>query len=461
MPLNIIILAAGKGKRMYSSKPKVLNTIGGQSMLEHVVNTALALQPDGIYVVYGHQGEQIKQALSHLPVHWVHQEQQLGTGHAVRQVLPLLSKKDQILVLSGDVPLLQSSTVKQLIADSTKEEYTHLPLGLLTVHMENPFGFGRILRNLSGSIYSVVEEKDADYYQREIKEVYSGTCCGLVEDFSRWLSQVNTENAQGEYYLTDIIRIAAQENALIISSEISDSLEVAGVNNPEQLQIQERAWQQRIATRLMLSGVVIADASRIDVRGELTCGKDVFIDVNSVFEGQVIIGDGCRIEPNCYLTNVTLAANSIVKANSVLEDCDIGHSCTIGPFARLRPGTILGDHCKIGNFVETKNSNFGENSKANHLSYLGDSMIGKDVNIGAGTITCNYDGANKHKTIIEDGAFIGSDTQLIAPVTVGKNATVGAGSTIRRDVPADELTIIETNQKVIPGWKRPKKQETV
>jgi bifunctional UDP-N-acetylglucosamine pyrophosphorylase/glucosamine-1-phosphate N-acetyltransferase len=458
MSLHIIILAAGQGKRMHTTKLKVLHTVGGKSMLERVVDVASQLNADGIYVVYGYGGDQLKEALPFLPVHWVLQKEQLGTGHAVTQVLPLLPDEGKVLVLSADVPLIQAQTLKQLIAQCQVGNNHHrASLGILQAVFDNPFGLGRILYDEKGSICAIIEEKDASEQQRKIKEIYSGICCATIPDLKRWLPKLCVDNAQGEYYLTGIIALAAVEGAPIVSCSVVEPNEILGVNNLLQLQEAERIWQRRFAVNLMLSGVRLADAARIDIRGELACGKDVFIDINAVIEGNVVIGEGCIIEPNCLLRNVTLGAFCVIHANSVLDGCEIGDKCHIGPFSRLRPGTTLAERCKIGNFVETKNASLGENSKASHLSYLGDTLIGKDVNIGAGTITCNYDGANKHQTTIEDGVFVGSDTQLIAPVTVGKNATIGAGCTIRKNVPAGELTIMEVKQKVINGWSRPKK----
>lgn len=458
MSLHIIVLAAGQGKRMHSSKSKVLQPLAGKPMLERVVETAKQLNPEGIYVIYGHGGEQIKNALPELPVQWVLQEEQLGTGHAVMQALPSIPPKSQVLVLSADVPLIQVDTLRNFVALCRVETFQRAPLGLLVTELEDPFGLGRIVRDEQGKIRAIVEEKDAQAHERHIQEIYSGVCCADVADLLRWLPNLSASNAQNEYYLTEIIAMAAREGVPIESFSTPDSLEVKGVNNFEQLQHLERTFQQRQAKQLMLSGVRLADAARIDIRGELTCGKDVFIDVNAVFEGDVRLGDHCVIEPNCLLKNVTLGDHCVVHANSVLENCHIGDQCQVGPFARLRPGTRLANRCKIGNFVETKNAILGENSKASHLSYLGDADIGQNVNIGAGTITCNYDGANKSKTIIEDGVFVGSDTQLVAPLTVGKNATIGAGSTIRKDVPPDELTLTVSTQKTVAGWKRPVKK---
>lgn len=458
MSCHIIILAAGQGKRMFSSLPKVLQPLAGKPMLVHVVETAQQLNPKAIHVIYGHGGEQIRKQLPDLPVNWVFQAQQLGTGHAVMQALPHIPMDDQVLVLSADVPLIQVDTLKQLLAQCEVNAGYRPPLGLLVTVLDKPYGLGRILRDQQGKIISIVEEKDANDEERLINEIYTGVCCAAAADLSRWLPQLNADNAQKEYYLTEIISMAVNDGILIESVSALDAAEVNGVNNFEQLQYLERIWQQRKAKALMLSGVRIADAARIDIRGELTCGQDVFLDVNGVFEGYVQLGNGCIIEPNCVLTNVKLGANCVIHANSILENCQIGDSSHIGPFARIRPGTALANGCKIGNFVEIKNSIFGENSKASHLSYLGDALVGRDVNIGAGTITCNYDGVNKNKTVIEDGVFVGSGTQLVAPVIIGKNATIGAGSTIRKNVPAEELTLTESIQKTIVGWKRPKKK---
>lgn len=458
MTLQIIILAAGRGKRMYSSTPKVLHKIAGKPMLVRVVETAQQLNPEAVYVVYGHGGEQIKAALPDLPVNWVLQKDQLGTGHAVMQALPHIPLDSQVLILSADVPLIEAKTLQNLIDKHHAAPAQANSLSLLLAKLDNPTGLGRIVRNAQGDISAIVEEKDATAEQKQIQEIYSGICCVQAADLARWLPQLGCNNAQGEYYLTEIIAMAVNEQQVITSLQTPNLMEIQGVNDRLQLQQLERIWQQRLAKQLMLSGVSLADANRFDVRGELHCGQDVFIDVNNVFSGKVVLGNGCSIGPNCILHNVTLGANCEILANSVLEDCHIGESCHIGPFARLRPGTQLANDCKIGNFVETKKAVFGEGSKASHLSYLGDVTLGKEVNIGAGTITCNYDGANKHQTIIEDGVFVGSDTQLVAPVTVGANATIGAGSTIRKNVPANELTLTESKQKTITGWKRPVKK---
>lgn len=460
MNLQIIILAAGQGKRMYSNTPKVLHSLAGKPMLAHVVETAQQLNPDTIHVIHGHGGEQLQQALPDLSVHWVRQAEQLGTGHAVMQALPFLPPNSLVLVLSADVPLIQTQTLLSLI-ESTKKATTHQgALALLVACLENPSGLGRIIRNNQGEISNIVEDKDANKQEKNIKEIYTGICCTTSENFASWLPKLSNNNAQAEYYLTEIIALAVQDKTPITSQTVADTIEIQGVNNRLQLQQLERVWQQRMAQRFLEQGVMIADATRFDVRGELHCGKDVFIDINCVFQGKVSLGDNCTIGPNCTLINVSIASGSTIAANSVLEECAVGECCQIGPFARLRAGTQLAANCKIGNFVETKKAQFDVGSKASHLSYIGDAVIGKDVNIGAGTITCNYDGVNKHQTIIGDGAFIGSDTQLVAPVIIGANATIGAGSSIRRNAPPGELTLTEAKQKTLYGWKRPVRKET-
>ncbi len=458
IPLHIIILAAGQGKRMHSAMSKVLHPVGGKSMLERVIDVAHCLNPAGIHVVIGHGGEQIQTTLSSLPVHWVWQNEQLGTGHAVMQALPSIPAHSQVLVLSGDVPLIQADSLQTLLGQCNADQ-GNTPLGLLVASMPDPTGLGRILRDQQGNICAIVEEKDASTEQKRIQEIYTGICCASVEHLTQWLPQLNSKNAQGEYYLTDIIALAVHEQLPIVSLQVTNTMDVQGVNNRLQLQQIERQWQMRVTTQLMLSGVTMADAARVDIRGDVQCGKDVFIDVNVVFKGRVVIGDGCTIGPNCVLTNVTIGHRCEIAANSVLENCTMDDECHIGPFARLRPGTQLAAKCRVGNFVEIKNATFGVGSKANHLSYIGDARIGSMVNIGAGTITCNYDGVNKHQTIIEDNVNIGSDTQLVAPVTVGKNATIGAGSTIRKNAPAGELTLTTSMQKTVSGWTRPKKKE--
>lgn len=455
MSLEIVILAAGLGKRMHSNIPKVLHPLAGIPMLERVVQTARQLKPKAIHIIYGHGGEQIMQTLNHLKVNWVFQAEQLGTGHALKQALPFLATESQVLVLSGDVPLIQAATL-QALADSSKESQS---LALLLAIVNDPTGLGRIIRDQEGIIQAIVEEKDGTDEQRQINEIYSGICCAEARDLQRWLPSLSNNNAQGEYYITDIISMAVRDHQIINAIQTPHFFEIQGVNNRLQLQQLERIWQRYQAEQLMLAGTTIADSNRIDIRGDLQCGKDVFIDINCVFTGQVNIGDNCRIGANCSLSNVTLESGCEIFANSVLDGSHLGKNCQAGPFARLRPGTRLAEACKIGNFVETKNAVFGDGSKASHLSYLGDVTLGKGVNIGAGTITCNYDGANKHQTVIEDGVFVGSDTQFVAPVTIGANATIGAGSTIRKDVPSGELTLTENRQKTIVGWQRPVKKK--
>lgn len=459
MALHVVILAAGNGTRMRSTTPKVLHTLAGKPMLERVLDTATALQPDGIHVIIGYQGERLKAMFADRSVNWVWQNEQLGTGHAVMQALPHIPTDALVLVLSADVPLIQLDLLQVMVARAKPAlPSRQAPLVLLLAFLPNPTGLGRVIRDENGSICRVVEEKDATEAQRSIKEVYSGTCCAAASDLATWLPKLSDKNVQNEYYLTDIMAMAVDENCPITCVHAPASWMIQGVNDRVQLEGLERVWQERRALDLMLSGVTMADKSRVDIRGEVICGQDVYLDVNIVFEGEVRIGQGCRIGPHSVLKNVTLGDNTVIEANSVLDNCVIGADCKIGPFARIRPGTILGNRCKIGNFVETKKAVFDEDSQASHLSYLGDVTIGKKVNIGAGTITCNYDGVNKHQTVIEDEAFIGSDTQLVAPVTIGRNATIGAGSSIRKSVPAGGLTLTVSKQHTLSDWMRPVKK---
>lgn len=453
MSLQIIILAAGQGKRMQSDLPKVLHKVAGKPMLQHVIETANKLKPDSIHVLHGHLGDHLKQAMSQFEINWVYQAEQLGTGHAVAQVLPYLPEQSNVLVLSGDVPLIKASTLENVAAANHNESLT-----LLCANFNNPFGLGRIVRDgVTNKIQGIVEEKDANPYQRQISEIYSGVLCAPAASLKQWLPRLSNDNSQQEYYLTEIISMAVNESITVNSCHVIDNIEVQGVNDRKQLHDLERTFQRNLADKLMLDGVTLYDAERIDIRDDLRCGRDVVIDINCVFEGQVIIGDNCSIGPNCYLKNVTVESGTVIQANSVLEDCHIGLENAIGPFARIRPGTTLAQGCRVGNFVEMKKVTMGKGSKASHLSYLGDATIGDGVNIGAGTITCNYDGINKYQTVIEDGAFIGSDSQLVAPVTVGAGAVIGAGTTLRRNAPPHELTLTEAKQKVISGWKRQKK----
>ncbi|MBI5108601.1 MAG: bifunctional UDP-N-acetylglucosamine diphosphorylase/glucosamine-1-phosphate N-acetyltransferase GlmU [Rhodocyclales bacterium] len=435
--MNVVILAAGKGKRMHSDLPKVLHPLAGKALLAHVIDTARQLGAARICVVYGHGGEQVREALDAPDLSWAKQEPQLGTGHAVMQALPHLAVSSApTLVLYGDVPLTRAATLRRLI-DAAGDD----SLGLLTARVDNPHGYGRIVR-VGGEVVRIVEEKDADDAERAIHEINTGILVAPTAALARWLPTLGKRNAQGEYYLTDIVALAVAEGMPVVTAHPDANWETEGVNGKVQLAQLERIFQRNLAERLLEQGVTLADPSRIDVRGELVCGRDVSIDVNCVFEGRVVLGDGVRIKANC-----------------VLEDAVVGAGSIVGPFARLRPGTELGREVHIGNFVEVKNSTIADQSKANHLAYVGDATIGRRVNVGAGTITCNYDGANKFRTVIEDDVFIGSDTQLVAPVTVGRGATLGAGTTLTRDAPPDQLTVSRARQVSIPGWKRPVKKK--
>ena len=456
--MNIVILAAGQGRRMHSDLPKVLHTLAGKPLLSHVLETARALNGKGkgsgrICVVYGHGGETVRNSLPSDDIVWVKQEPQLGTGHAVLQALPHLDPDSPTLVLYGDVPLIRRETLELLLAQAEDGS-----LALLTAFMDDPHGYGRIVRS-AGRIQRIVEEKDASEVERALQEVNTGILVASTACLARWLPTLGRNNAQGEYYLTDIAALAVAEGLPVGSAQPGQNWEVAGVNSQMQLAALERIHQGRVAEQLMEQGVHLADPSRLDVRGELKCGRDVFIDVNCVFAGRVEIGAGVVIGPNCVIKDCTVGSGSRIHAFSHLEDSVVGPECRIGPYARLRPGTALAKDVHIGNFVEVKNSSIAENSKANHLSYVGDSTVGRRVNIGAGTITCNYDGVNKHRTIIEDDVFIGSDTQLVAPVTVGRGATLGAGTTLTTNAPPEVLTVSRAKQTSIAGWKRPAKKK--
>lgn len=457
MALSVVILAAGKGTRMRSNLPKVLHPIAGRSMLEHVIDTAQTLSPEKIIVVAGHGIEQVKDKLKTSEVTIVEQAQQLGTGHAVDQALPSIDDNHQVLVLYGDVPLIQPSTLKQLTQSQPEEG-----IGLLTVKLDNPMGYGRIIRDAENTVTAIVEQKDASEEQLNVNEVNTGILCAGAESLKRWLSNIDNNNAQGEYYLTDCIAMAASEansnNGGVNACHPTSEIEVEGVNSRVQLAQLERRYQESKAQALLEHGVTLLDPARLDIRGELNCASDVLIDVNVIIEGVVSIEAGATIGANVILKDCTIGAGSDIKPNTMVESAQIGNGCSVGPFARIRPGTTLEDGAFIGNFVETKKTVLGKNSKASHLTYLGDAKVGQGVNIGAGVITCNYDGTNKFLTTIEDGAFIGSDSQLVAPVTIGKNATVGAGTTVTRDVSEDELCISRTPQKHISDWQRPVKQ---
>jgi bifunctional UDP-N-acetylglucosamine pyrophosphorylase/glucosamine-1-phosphate N-acetyltransferase len=448
--LNIVILAAGKGTRMYSDKPKVLHALAGKPLVQHVLERATELKPRQICVVYGHGGDAVPQAMSDYGAKFVIQEPQLGTGHAVQQAMAHLKDDSHTLVLYGDVPLTQAETLQQM-------QQAGEGLVLLTVHLDNPTGYGRIVRNEQGAVQCIVEEKDANPEQRKITEVNTGILLAPTQKLREWLSKLGNNNAQGEYYLTDIVAMAVADGIPVSSTQPAQRWEVEGINNKSQLATLERVWQQTVAGKLMVQGVALADPARLDVRGNLSCGRDVEIDVGCIFEGDVTLGDRVRVGAYSIIRNSSIEQGTQIAAYSHIDSSEVGANCHIGPYARLRPGSKLHDDAHVGNFVEIKNSEIGQGSKANHLSYIGDSTVGCRVNIGAGTITCNYDGANKFRTIIEDDAFIGSDTQLVAPVTVGKGATIGAGSTITKDAPAGELTLSRSKQITINGWKRPQK----
>jgi bifunctional UDP-N-acetylglucosamine pyrophosphorylase / glucosamine-1-phosphate N-acetyltransferase len=449
--LSVVILAAGKGTRMNSDKPKVLHELAGISLLQHVMNCAHQLAADRICVVYGHGGDAVPKALQGSDAHCALQEPQLGTGHAVQQAMPLLEDDTQTLVLYGDVPLIQPATLHQM-------QKLDGGLILLTVHMNDPAGYGRIVRNAEGDVTGIVEEKDASEAQREIKEVNTGILLAPTGLLRGWLSRLKNSNAQGEYYLTDIVGMAVEEGVLVRTVQPTNEWEIHGVNSKSQLAVLERTWQEVEARRLLAHGVTLADPARLDVRGRLECGRDVEIDVGCIFEGNVALGNNVKIGAYCVIRNSTIADGAQIAEFSHIDSSAIGAECRIGPYARLRPGTMLHEAVHIGNFVEVKNSEINQGSKANHLSYIGDTSIGRRVNIGAGTITCNYDGANKHRTIIEDDVFVGSDTQLIAPVKIAKGSTIGAGSTITRNTPENELTLSRNKQVTISGWQRPVKK---
>jgi len=450
--LNIVILAAGKGTRMHSDLPKVLHVVGAKPILAHVINCAKALQPNKIIVVYGFGGERVKDAFSGEDITWVNQPEQHGTGHAVQQALPYLESDADTLILLGDVPLVDVEACRKLIAQADNK------LAILSFNKADPSGYGRIVRDANGLVNAIVEHKDATAEQRAIVEVNTGIMAMPNTHLKSWLSRITNNNAQGEYYLTDIVALAVQDKISVVAEITADEWSVTGINAKTDLAQIERVHQARIAQALLQQGVTLKDPARLDVRGGLHCGRDVEIDVNCVFEGKVTLGDRVKIGANCVIKNAVIAAGAQIAAFTHIDDTTVGENSRIGPFARLRPGTTLAAETHVGNFVELKNAQVDVGSKINHLSYVGDSTVGKAVNIGAGTITCNYDGANKFRTVIEDGAFIGSDSQLVAPITIGKNATIAAGSTITRDAPADALTFCRAKeQKTITGWKRPQK----
>ena len=451
MSLDIVILAAGQGTRMRSALPKVLHPVAGRSMLGHVIHSARQLDPQGIHVVIGHGAETVRERLAAADLSFVLQDRQLGTGHAVAQALPGLSA-DTVLILYGDVPLIEVATLQRLLARVTPDQ-----LALLTVNLADPTGYGRIVRDNAGQVRAIVEHKDASAAQRAINEGNTGILAVPGRRLADWLGRLSNNNAQGEYYLTDVIAMAVADGLVVDTETAWDAMEVQGANDRQQLAELERHYQLREARRLMAAGVTLRDPARFDVRGEVSVGRDVTIDVNVILEGRVLIEDDVLIGPNCYIKDSTLRKGVVVKANSHLEGAILGEGSDAGPFARLRPGSVLGAHAHVGNFVELKNAQLGEGAKAGHLAYLGDATIGARSNIGAGTITCNYDGVNKHRTVLGEDVFIGSNNSLVAPVDISAGATTAAGSTITQDVPAAQLGVGRARQRNVEGWKRPEK----
>lgn len=451
MSLDIIILAAGQGTRMRSALPKVLHPVAGKSMLGHVIHSARQLSPQGIHVVIGHGAERVREQLASDALNFVLQDKQLGTGHAVAQALPALTA-ETVLILYGDVPLIQVETLHRLLALVNDQQ-----LGLLTVTLEDPTGYGRIVRDVQHRVSAIVEHKDATEEQKAIKEGNTGILAVPGKCLADWLGRLSNKNAQGEYYLTDVIAMAVNDGLVVATAQPDDAMEVQGANDRKQLAELERHYQQREARRLMALGVTLRDPARFDVRGDVTVGRDVMIDVNVILEGRVVIEDDVSIGPNCVIKDSTLRKGAIIKANSHLEGAMVGEGADAGPFARLRPGSVLDARAHVGNFVELKNAHLGEGAKAGHLTYLGDAVIGARTNIGAGTITCNYDGANKHKTVMGEDVFIGSNNSLVAPVHIASGASTAAGSTINQDVPAEQLAVARARQRNIEGWKRPVK----
>lgn len=452
MRLAVIILAAGKGTRMKSALPKVLHPVGGLPMLGHVVNTAHELEATRVVVVYGHGGERVQEALADRTVDWVLQEKQLGTGHAVAEAVPHIQDCELALVLYGDVPLVLPESVKPLLAAAASDK-----VGMLTVRLANPTGYGRIVRGQDGTVQRIVEEKDASPAEKAIVEGNTGILACPVKRLGGWVERLDNSNAQGEFYLTDVVAMAVADGVEVDAFSVQDEMEVSGANDRVQLARLERAYQRRRAEALMLGGASMADPARVEVRGEVTTGNDCQIDVNVVFEGRVVLGEGVSIGPNCVIRDSRVDDGARILANCVLEGARVGQGCTVGPFARLRPEAELAASAQVGNFVEIKKSTVGPGSKVNHLTYIGDARIGSHVNVGAGTITCNYDGVNKHPTVIGDGAFVGSNSSLVAPVNVGEGAVIGAGSTVSREVPAGKLTISRARQRSM-AWKKPSRE---
>lgn len=453
-PLHVVILAAGQGKRMKSRLPKVLHRLAGRTLLEHAVAAARELDPAAIHTVYGHGGRQVRDAHPDLAVQWVEQREQRGTGHAVEQAMPALPDDATVLVLVADVPLIDAGTLRDTVAAAGEGS-----LALITVQVEDPRGYGRILRASDGRVVGIVEDRDASDSERSIKEINTGILAAGAASLRRWLCRIDESNAQGERYLTDVIALAVAEGVGVNSISPGAMEEVLGVNDRSQLAQLERHYQRKQAERLMRAGVTIVDPARLDIRGEVDIGRDVLLDVNVILEGKVVIAEGVRVGPNCMIKNAEIGPDSEIHANTVIDQAIVGARCRIGPYARLRPGTTLAEDVHIGNFVEVKNTRVGRGSKANHLTYLGDSRVGKDVNVGAGTITCNYDGAEKHTTVIEDGVFVGSGVELVAPITVHAGATIGAGATVTKDVASGVLSVNRGRQTTIENWTRPTKKK--
>ena len=453
-PLSVVILAAGEGKRMKSAQPKVLQPLAGRPLLKHVIDTARSLEPAAIHVVYGHGGERVRSALAGEPVTWTLQAERRGTGHALLKAMPHIPDGHTVLVLYGDVPLIRRATLEELLGNGTRAQ-----VRLLTMKADDPAGYGRIVRDRRGSVRRIVEEKDASRAQLAIRECNTGVLAAPARLLRRWLALLKPENSQGEYYLTDIVALAVRERVPVRPVVAGQTIEVLGVNDKAQLAAVEAAWRAQAARELMLAGVTVADPARLDVRGVVTHGPDVFLDVNVVLEGRVALGDGVRVGPGCLIRDSEIGAGTEVFAHCVIDHAVIGPECHIGPFARFRPTSIAARGVHIGNFVEVKNSRLGEGSKANHLAYVGDAQLGSRVNIGAGTIIANYDGANKNRTVIEDDVHTGSNSVLVAPIVVGAGATIGAGSTVTKAVPGGKLTVARAPQKTVEGWHRPAKKK--
>jgi len=452
MPLDVIVLAAGQGKRMRSTLPKVLHPLAGRPLLAHVLDAARALKPGQIFVVHGHGGAEVRAAFNGARITWIEQARQLGTGHAVMQALPRVQRGADVLVLNGDVPMVRTETLARLAAAAKSG------LAICTSDLADATGYGRVVRDAKRRVRRIVEQADASPRELAIREWYAGFLAAPAARLAAWLARVKTGNTQKEYYLTDVIALAAKDGVDIATVKPQDPWEVAGVNSRHELALLERAYQNARAKSLLEAGVMLADLWRVDVRGKLSCGRDVAIDVNCVFEGEVKLGDRVRVGPNCVLRDVSVGADTEIRAFSLLEEAKVGKRCRIGPYARLRPGATLAEEVHIGNFVEVKASRLGAGTKANHLAYIGDAEVGARVNIGAGTITCNYDGAKKNRTVIEDDSFIGSDATLVAPVTIAKGSYIGAGSTISKSTPPGQLTVARARQVSLPGWKPPRKK---